>query len=164
MKWTETSDSLCPIAQTSAVLGDRWTLLILREAFLGARQFDDFQSVLGVSPHLLSVRLKRLVEEEIFLHDGGKRSPYRLSEAGRALQPVILLMVKWGNDWRSDGAPQARHVHRHCGGDFEPVVTCSCCKAPVGFDVETVFSAELNHERDQQIARSRQGRRKQKER
>ena len=152
MKWSETSNSICPVAQTAALLGDRWTLLILREAFLGGRRFEEFQRSLGVSPHLLSMRLKRLVRDGIFKHDGKKRSEYRLTEAGRALQPVLLFMAKWGNDWRSDGEPHVRHFHRDCGQHFEPVVRCSACNEAVGLEVDAILDADLTQERMRQAA------------
>ena len=152
MKWDDTSNSLCPVAQTSAILGDRWTLLILREAFLGARRFDEFQRVLGISPHLLSTRLKRLVSEEIFQHDGKKRSEYRLTKSGKALQPVLLLITKWGNDWRAGDKRQVTHIHKACQQHFEPVVLCSSCHEPVGLNVETVLKDDLVKERREQAA------------
>ena len=158
MKWNDAGESFCPVAQTSAILGDRWTLLILREAFLGARRFDAFQQRLGVSPHLLSVRLKRLVAEGIFNHDGKKRSEYRLTKAGRALQPILLLLAKWGNEWRSGGAPQMTPVHQACGQPFDPVIRCSACDGVVGLDVETVFGAELLEERAERVTQNSRGR------
>lgn len=146
MRWSEVSDSLCPVARTAAIVGDRWTLLILREAFLGATSFDQFETVLGVSPHILSVRLKRLVAEGVFVKDKGG---YRLTEAGHDLQPVIMLIASWGRRWRPEpGAPSSEVLHRQCGHSFEPVVTCSECGEPVDNSaVRTRLSDALQAER-----------------
>jgi len=143
MRWREVSDSVRPVAQTSALIGDRWTLLILREALQGARRFESFEKVLGVSPHLLSVRLKRLVAEGMMRQDDKKH--YRLTRPGIALQPVILAMAVWGNQWRSDNnGPQTRFFHTDCGQEFVPQVVCSACNLPVDPDaVRTEFSAAL---------------------
>lgn len=148
MKWHENSGSACPVAQTSAIVGDRWTLLIVREALLGARSFDDFERALGVAPHILSIRLKRLVAESIMTKGPGRRGAYKLTASGRDLQPVILLMARWGNRWRSGGDPQFRFVHQECGADFEPEIQCSACRQPVGFGVAPVFGPLLWEERN----------------
>lgn len=65
MKWSETQQQNCPVAQTLAMIGDRWTLLIIRDAFLGLSRFEQFQKSLGITRHVLAERLKRLVEEGI---------------------------------------------------------------------------------------------------
>jgi DNA-binding HxlR family transcriptional regulator len=152
MKWVEASDSLCPVAQTSAIVGDRWTLLILREAFLGAVSFDTFQARIGLSPHLLSVRLKRLVAEGILKRREGVRGSYQFTASGRALLPVILSLAKWGNDWRGGKVHHTEHVHTACGHIFEPVLACSECREPIGLDVQTTLSNKLTRERTRREA------------
>jgi DNA-binding HxlR family transcriptional regulator len=146
MRWTDVSASLCPVARTAAIIGDRWTLLILREAFFGATSFDQFETVLGVSPHLLSIRLKRLVAEGIFAKQIGG---YHLTEAGHDLQPIIMLVASWGRRWRPEASGASSGVvHKQCGANFEPIVSCSECGDPVGHaDVKTRFSAALIAER-----------------
>ena len=152
MKWSETGDSLCPVARAAAIVGDKWTLLILREAFLGARRFDEFQSQLGVSPHLLSVRLKHLVAERIFTHEGHKRAEYKLTKSGRNLQPLLISMAKWGDDWRSESGRQVSFVHAKCQHNFTPQIVCSTCGDPVGLDVETHLGSKLINERENQVS------------
>lgn len=71
MKWDDIGDQPCSVARMLSVIGDRWTMLILRNAFMGIRRFDDFQKSLGVTRHVLSDRLKRLVEYEILV-----KAPY----------------------------------------------------------------------------------------
>ncbi|MEC7119286.1 MAG: helix-turn-helix domain-containing protein [Pseudomonadota bacterium] len=136
MKWQDVGDQPCSVARTLSVIGDRWTMLILRNAFLGIRRFDDFQTNLGVTRHVLSERLKRLVEHEILkkvpYHDRQERMEYRLTEKGRDLYPVLLSIVKWGDQWMDEGlgAP-LEYVHQTCGHKFTPVLVCSECGEPI---------------------------------
>jgi len=116
MKWEDVGDTACPIARTLSIVGDRWTMLILRNAFMRMRRFDDFQRALGVPKHILSVRLKKLVEAGVMA-----RKPYQ--EA-----PVVMAMAGWGNRWMTDeGRPLTAYVHRDCGKTFTPVLACSEC-------------------------------------
>ena len=146
MKWENVGDSACPVARATAVLGDRWTLLIVREALLGARSFSEFERQLGMSPHLLSSRLARLTEDGILARvDDG----YRLTVAGRDLQPIIVMISAWGDRWRpGPNSHDARQIHRQCGHAFIPIIACSECGDPVGpRDMKTEFSTALTEER-----------------
>ena len=89
----------CSLAQTLEVIGERWTLLILRDAFFGIRRFDDFQRDLGIARNILSTRLARLVDEGILEKRTGElgRAEYVLTEKGLDLQPVMLAMTHWGD-------------------------------------------------------------------
>lgn len=128
---------------------DRWTLLILREAFPGTRRFDEFQRVPGVSPHTLAARLRRLVREELLSHDGNKGSEYRLRAAGWAMQPIILFIARWGNEWRSGKARHVEHLHAACQQGFEPTVVCSRRGEAVGLDVDSRLSDALRRDRSE---------------
>ena len=136
MKWQEVGEQPCSVARALSVVGDRWTMLILRNAFMGIRRFDDFQANLGVTRHLLSDRLKRLVEEDVLkkvpYQDRQQRFEYRLTEKGKDLYPVLLSLVKWGDKWmdRGLGAP-IEYVHHSCGKKFTPVLVCSECREEV---------------------------------
>ena len=103
MKWDEIGDQPCPVAKALSVLGDRWTMLILRNAFMGVRRFDDFQSSLGLTRHVLSDRLKRLVEHEILVKvpyvSRQQRFEYQLTEKGLDLYPILLSMMQWSENW-----------------------------------------------------------------
>jgi DNA-binding HxlR family transcriptional regulator len=115
-----------------SVLGDRWTVLILRNAFMAMRRFDDFQANLGLPRHILSSRLKKLVEAGVFVkipyQQGPVRYEYRLTDMGRDLYPVILALVGWGDKWLDEGkgAPLI-YQHKKCGKMFTPVLACSEC-------------------------------------
>jgi DNA-binding HxlR family transcriptional regulator len=146
MKWDDVGDQPCSIARTLSVIGDRWTMLILRNAFMGIRRFDDFQQQLGVTRHVLSDRLKRLVEYEILVRtpymDRQERFEYCLSEKGLELYPVLLGMAAWGDKWMDEGKGRpVDFIHKSCNHSFSPVVVCSECGEPVhARQVKPVFT------------------------
>ena len=122
----------CSIARTLSVVGDRWTLLLLRDCFLGARRFDQFSESLGLSPHLLSTRLVKLVEAGVLERHPYQQKPtryeYRLTEKGRDLYPVIAGLVRWGDRWMADDeGPPVTLIHRDCGHATTPTLVCSEC-------------------------------------
>jgi DNA-binding HxlR family transcriptional regulator len=132
VRWNDIGDVRCSVARALSVVGDAWTLLILRDCFLGIRRFDDFQEHLGISRHLLADRLRDLVEHGVLdkvpyqVHPD--RFEYRLSDKGRALHPVVVSLMAWGDTWMGDpdGAPVTL-VHRPCGHEMTPVPTCPEC-------------------------------------
>ncbi len=132
MRWDDLESEPCSVARTLSVIGDRWTLLILRDCFLGVRRFDDFRERLGLSKAILSDRLARLVEAEVLARvvyqNNPTRHEYRLTPPGLDLYPVLLAIAHWGDTHLAGkmGAPVI-HTHRTCGHDFEPVTTCSHC-------------------------------------
>lgn len=132
MKWEELSLQRCSVARTLAVIGDRWTLMILRDCFLGVRRFEAFQERLGISRSIVADRLKRLVEEGVLRREAYQNHParheYRLTEKGLALHPVMMAVVSWGDAFYAgpDGPP-VTHRHKPCGHEFRPVTTCSEC-------------------------------------
>lgn len=132
MKWNELSDERCSVARSVAVIGDRWTLMVLRDLFLGVRRFEDFERRLGISRSIIAERLKRLTDEgvlkKVAYQDRPVRHEYRLTDKGLALHPVIMAVVQWGDTWcAGEEGPPLLHRHRACGCDFTPVMTCSAC-------------------------------------
>src|SRR4051794_41282783 len=95
------SEQTCAIARTLEVIGERWTLLILRDAFLGIRRFDDFHARLGIARNVLQARLERLIEQGLLTrvkyHDRPPRFEYRLTSKGVDLWPVLVALMKWGD-------------------------------------------------------------------
>tara|TARA_R110002073_G_scaffold3998_14_gene26977 strand:+ start:629 stop:1135 length:507 start_codon:yes stop_codon:yes gene_type:complete len=90
----------CSLAQTLSVIGEHWTMLIIRDAFFGFRRFDQFQKNLGIARNVLSDRLKKLVAAEVLeKSDGPGHSEYRLTEKGLALQPLMIAMTHWGDKY-----------------------------------------------------------------
>lgn len=132
MKWRELEGAHCPIARSLAVIGDRWTILILRNAFLRTRRFDDFQAQLGITRHVLANRLAKLVRlgvlAKVPYQERPLRHEYRLTDMGRDWYGVQLALVAWGDKWMGKpGGPGVEYVHQTCGHTFRPVVACSEC-------------------------------------
>jgi DNA-binding HxlR family transcriptional regulator len=132
MRWGELGDERCSVARTVAVLGDRWTLLILRDCFLRIRRFDDFEARLGITRHILANRLRKLVDADILTkvlyHDRPVRYEYRLTPKGLDLYPVLLSLVHWGDMHTAGKAGRPLlQLHLACGHTFDPVMTCSEC-------------------------------------
>ncbi len=118
------------------MIGERWSLLIVRDAFYGLRRFDDFRRDLGIARNVLTDRLNTLVDLGVFERrqyaERPPRHEYLLTEKGRDLLPVILAMMKWGDRWESD-TPPITLTHTRCGHETVPVVTCSHCKDELGW-------------------------------
>ena len=132
MRWESLDREHCSLARGLAVIGDRWTLLVLREAFMGVRRFDDFEKGLKIARRVLSERLALLVDEgvlrKVAYQERPMRYEYRLTEKGLALYPVIISLVHWGDRfYAGDAGPPIVHTHTSCGHDFRSVVTCSEC-------------------------------------
>lgn len=137
MKWNELSNENCSLARSLAVIGDRWTLLILRDAFLRVRRFDDFQERLGIARRVLAERLAELVEHGVFEKVAYQELPtryeYRLTKKGLGLYPVILSLVHWGDaHYAGKKGPPVHHRHKGCGHRFRSVMCCSECGEAVG--------------------------------
>ncbi len=132
MRWTEIDQQVCSVARALSVVGERWTLLILRDAFLGTRRFDQFQANLGITRHRLSERLGKLVEQDVLVkvpyHERPLRHEYRLTRKGLALYPVLMSLGKWGDDWMAgEEGPPLEYVHAGCGQQTKPTLNCSEC-------------------------------------
>jgi DNA-binding HxlR family transcriptional regulator len=116
-------------------VGDRWTFLLLREAFFGVRRFTDFQGNLGVARNLLSERLGRLVAYGILERRRYQVRPdrydYRLTDKGRDLYGVIVALMRWGDHWLA-GPPPLHLTHRTDGGEIEAQLRCTSCGQALG--------------------------------
>lgn len=122
----------CSIARSLEVIGERWTLLILRDAVRGTRRFDDFLAGLGIARNILAVRLSRLVDEGLLervqYQERPVRHEYRLTPKGSDLQPVLMGLLAWGDRYCPcpDGPP-AVLTHTDCGHQLDPVIECAHC-------------------------------------
>jgi len=123
----------CPVASTLEVIGERWTLLIIRDVFLGIRRFEELQRDLGVARNVLQIRLERLVEEGILdkhrYQERPTRYEYRLTEKGLDLWPVLVAMVQWGDRHGIEGDRPMIIQHRGCGGEIDLHHRCLACGA-----------------------------------
>lgn len=144
MKWDELSEEQCSLARALVVVGDRWTLLVLRECFLKVRRFEQFQARLGIARRVLTERLAHLVAagvlERVAYQDRPARYEYRLTDKGLDLYPVVLALVHWGDaHYAGPEGPPLLHRHRACGHQFHSVMACSECGEaldPRGVEVE----------------------------
>ena len=121
----------CSAARALEVVGERWTMLIVRDLFYGMRRFDELQRELGVARNILSARLATLVEEGIARKvqycDAPVRHEYRLTPKGEDLFPVLLALISWGDRWAApEGAPVVMS-HTRGGQDLEAVGVCAFC-------------------------------------
>jgi DNA-binding HxlR family transcriptional regulator len=132
MRWADIADSRCSIARALSVVGDRWTLLLLREAFMGATRFEEYRQNTGAARHLVAERLNLLVDHRVLdrvrYSDRPERFEYRLTEKGRGLYPVILSLLAWGDQWMAheEGRPLTL-VHEPCGASVVPQLRCPVC-------------------------------------
>jgi DNA-binding HxlR family transcriptional regulator len=128
---TSFQDMHCSVAQCLDVVGEWWSLLIVRDAFLGVSRFDDFQARLGISRNILTQRLNHLVEQGVLkrvpYQDHPPRFEYRLTDKGRDLWQVITAMRQWGDRWAAPGGPPLKIRHTSCGHVVKMVPTCSHC-------------------------------------
>ena len=125
----------CSIARAMEILGERWTFLILREAFYGVRRFSDMQRNLGIARNILSTRLQTLVRagilERRLYHEEPERFEYRLTQAGRDLYPAVIAIMKWGDEYLADEAGPPVVLRHTCGDVIDPVLVCNCCGRPL---------------------------------
>jgi len=122
--------SRCSVAGTLGVVGEKWSLLVLREAFFGVRRFADFQRILGAPKAVLSDRLATLVAQGIldrapYQAEGERqRHEYRLTAKGRDLYPTLVALMQWGDTYLADGPPPLELRHRDCGAAVHLELTC----------------------------------------
>ncbi len=129
MKYKSLAHMNCALAQALEVVGERWTLMILRDAFFGARRFSQFQKHLGISKNILSTRLNRLVEDGIMTRHpapDGAHQEYLLTERGMDLQPVMLALMHWGEKHKPNpNGSRLIFVERESGEPIQPVSAMS---------------------------------------
>jgi DNA-binding HxlR family transcriptional regulator len=133
VKHADLRDENCAIARSAAIVGERWVWVILRQAFNGARRFEDFQRGIGLARNVLTDRLNWLVDHGILQrqryaeHTARDLNEYRLTAKGRALFPVYVALMNWGNQWTGLPAPPVDLLHKPCGHRVGVRVVCSEC-------------------------------------
>ena len=131
MRRTSFAEMECSVARTLEVVGEWWTMLVVREAFSGVRRFDDFQGRLGIARNVLAARLQSLVDHGVLerrqYQDRPPRCEYRLTEKGRDLYPVLIAMLTWGDKWTAGEAGPPLKLTHECGHDPEAILVCSHC-------------------------------------
>lgn len=131
MDYTELDSSTCSVARTAALIGDAWTVLVLRDLFNGVRRFDDLAGHLGIARNVLTRRLATLVDaglvRRVPYREPGRRErhEYQLTDAGRELRPVVLAMLDWGDrHLAGEAGPPLRIEHPECGGAVHVELRC----------------------------------------
>jgi DNA-binding HxlR family transcriptional regulator len=128
-------DMNCSVAQCLEVVGEWWSMLIVRDAFLGVTRFDEFQERLGISRNILNQRLNHLVAAGVLAKvpysEHPPRYDYRLTDKGRDLWPVLTTMRQWGDKYAAPDGPPLQVTHKRCGHVSEAVLTCSECGDPI---------------------------------
>ena len=129
-------NEICPVAGTLEIIGERWTLMVLRESFLATRRFDDFQRNIGCARNILSDRLQKLVGQGILerrrYQDRPPRFEYRLTQKGMDLYPILLAVMQWGEHYLTpDRGRSVILEHKVCGHETDPALVCSHCGDPV---------------------------------
>lgn len=124
----------CNIARTLELVGERWTLLVVRELMLENRRFDQIAAHTGAARNILTSRLAALVEAGLVVRrqysERPPRDEYLLTEAGEALQPVIQTLMAWGDEHLPKGQPAPTVFRHNCGEQFVPELVCRCCSRP----------------------------------
>ena len=129
----------CSLARALEIVGERWSLLIIRDAFFGVRRFTDFARRLDISKAVLTQRLSDLVDAGVLERVAhGGRDEYVLTDAGVALWPTILALTRWGDAQTSPRGPRRLFRHVVCGTDVDDVGWCRACgTSPPPADLET---------------------------
>ena len=120
MKWNDLHKEACPVARGLSVVGDRWTMLVLRDCFLGVRRFEQMQERLGITRHVLSDRLRKLEAAGVLRRELYQQRPqryeYRLTERGKALYPMLVTLIEWANAHvPPEGEPSVKLLSRETG-------------------------------------------------
>ena len=145
MRRASFEDMHCSIARSLEVIGEWWTILILRDAFLGVTRFDDFQKRLGIATNTLTARLDKLVGSGVMekrtYEEARRRADYVLTAKGRALWPVMVTLRQWGDEWETGaGNEPTELIHEPCGHRTHAILTCDHCGERLyGRDLRTVL-------------------------
>lgn len=136
MRWNDLKEESCPVARGLSVIGDRWTMMVLRDCFQGIRRFDDFQKRLGITRHVLADRLRKLEEDGVLerrlYQDRPPRHEYRLTEKGLALLPILVTLIQWANTWEPHPEQDDKILRdRETGARVEPLVVDSETRQPL---------------------------------
>lgn len=131
MRYEQLADLPCSITRPLVLLGDRWTLLILKESFAGVRRFNAFRANLGIPRSRLQDRLTRLVEHGVLARrpaEDGEHPEYRLTRKGHDLYPILMAIRDWGDSHMAPDGPPVHYRHTGCGGEAHVSLECDACE------------------------------------
>lgn len=134
---------VCSVARSLEVVGEKWSLLVVREVLLGVRRFDQIRHNTGAPRDVLAARLRTLVETGVLARrrysERPPRDEYVLTPAGRDLRPVVLALMRWGDAYLAGESGPPMVLRHECGADFQAEVVCAACHQQVrGRDLERV--------------------------
>ena len=149
MRTSDLAKMTCTTAQSVDAIGDPWTLMILKELFLGTKKFDEFQAFTGVSPQLLSMRIRKLEKQRIIERKLYQKNPrryeYKLTSKGIDLWPVMIALKQFSDRWKK--WPKGRPLeiqHKECGHVTSGKMACAHCNEPIGaWNVTAIMSTEM---------------------
>ena len=122
---------ICSVAKSLELIGERWTMLVVREVFLGNRRFDEMAARLGIARNVLTTRLARLVDEGVLekvrYQERPERFEYRLTEKGIDLWPIMVSLIQYGDRYYAPDGPPLILRHKGCGGRVDAHRICSTC-------------------------------------
>lgn len=149
MKRTTFERMPCSVAQTLDIVGEWWTLLIVRDLFYGVSRFEPLREHLGISRRILADRLATLVEhgivERVPYQQHPERVDYLLTDRGQDLFPVIVSLMNWGDTWRADGQPPVQLVDRDTGQPLQPVLVDAATGRPIRYQTTRATSGSPTH-------------------
>ncbi|MCK0093619.1 helix-turn-helix transcriptional regulator [Rhodococcus sp. F64268] len=131
MQWLDYNTDNCSVQRTMSIIGEKWTMIVLREVFNGVRRFEQMRRHTGISEPILAARLRTLVDAGVLdtvpYQEAGRRArhEYRLTDKGRELYPILIALLQWGDRHCADPEGPALTVHHHdCGQPVAAVVQC----------------------------------------
>lgn len=147
MRWKDLSEEACPVARSLSVVGDRWTIMILRDCFQGIRRFEQFQERLGITRHILADRLRKLEAAGVLRREAYQARPprqeYRLTDRGKDLYPVLLSLIGWANRHVPPVEPHPYPlISRETGEPVEPVMVDAKTGDPITHRTIRAFPRE----------------------
>lgn len=156
MKKSELGNLTCSLASALAVVGDAWSLLIIKELMLGNRRFEGIQAQTGMSSNSLAVRLKALEKHKIIRRQKYSSKPvrfeYGVTARGFDLWPALVALTSWGDKWINRGTPPLQYVHISCDHNASPGLVCHACSKPVdAAGVRPLMSPKMRSEREQRF-------------
>jgi DNA-binding HxlR family transcriptional regulator len=150
---------ICSAARALEIAGERWSLLILRDAaFAGLTRFTDFQERLGIAPNVLAARLEHFVAEGLMAATPVSTgyAEYHLTKKGLDFKPVIIALTEWGDRWAAPDGPPIDYEHRACGGHVSTRLQCDKCgKTPATKDVIARPTAAMTRARQRRAGSTR---------
>jgi DNA-binding HxlR family transcriptional regulator len=161
-KHEQHEETLCPVARSTEMVGDRWTILVIRELVTGPARFHDLQAQTGATPQMLTARLKRMESDGLVERREYSRRPlrreYLLTEKGQEFFPVLLALRGWGEKWckgPTEGLA-VRMTHRKCGAELHLDGACPKCRERVEWrEMEAHLTPRYIEERRQRGANFR---------